>query len=142
MIYRAHGDHQLQWHDNIVVARLHGTWNEEAADEYRRTLKKQVKSLQGHAWCRVVDLSDYELHTPEVVGPIQDFADWAEQNGCIFHCYVFANLLQREAVKQMFNPGSQEIAVINEAPTVEDGIAACRQALERYSPDSGELQRR
>jgi hypothetical protein len=134
MIYRAHGDHQLHWQDNIVVAKLYGTWNEEAANEYGNALKQQVKSLKGRYWCRVVDFSDYELHTPEVAGAIRRFARWAEQNGCIFHCYIFSNLLQREAVKQMLKPAGQQhrnTATIDEAPTVEDAVAKCRLALAR-----------
>lgn len=136
MNYRAHGDHRLHWHDNIVVAKLYGSWNEEAANEYGNALKQQVKSLKGRSWCRVVDFSDYELHTPEVAGAIRRFTRWAEQNGCIFHCYIFSNFLQRETVKQMFKPAGQQhrnTVTIDEAPTVEDGVAKCRLALARVS---------
>ncbi len=145
MIYRAHGNHQLHWQDDIVIATLHGSWNEEAAAEYGKALRQQVQALQGRPWCRVIDLNDYELHTPEVVEAGQRFARWAEENGCIFHCYIFSNLLQRETVKRMFKPAGQHhrnTVTIDEAPTVEDAVAKCRLALARSARASGDLQRR
>ena len=134
MNYRPHGEHRLHRDDNIIVAELLGTWNAQAAQHYGRELRRHIRSLHGRPWCRIIDLRGYELHTPEVIKLGAQFAAWAAENGCIFHCYLYSNTLQKETVKTMFQALSQ---ARDEASTLEEAREKCREALRRNAEGSG-----
>ncbi len=128
MNYRAHGDHKLYFHGNIVIAELHGSWNEQAAQRYGAEIRQRIDQLGGRPWCRVVDLSHYELHTPGVLTLGKGFARWTAENGCLFHSYIFSNSLQRYTVKQMFTELAQPYG---EASNLEEAMSQCHAALNR-----------
>ena len=139
MNYRPHGEHRLHCDDDIITAELLGTWNAEAAEHYGRDLRAHIRRLNGRPWARIIDLRSYELHTPEVIEMGKQFAAWAADNGCAFHCYIYSNALQRDTVKAMFEDISQ---ARDEATTMKEAVEKCRRALARAAKASGDLQRR
>ncbi len=131
MNYPAHGSHQVRFYGDIIVAELHGSWNEQAAQHYGKEMREHVALLAGRPWCRVVDLSNYELHTPGVISLGKGFARWTAEHGCLFHSYIFSNFLQRQTVQQMFDELGQ---AYGEASSVIAAIAQCRQVLDTNQP--------
>ena len=134
MDFRPHGDHHLYCkRHGIIVAQPIGSWNIEAAQRYYADIRRcisQSPSAPMH-WCRIVDLSQYQLHTPDVPKLLRRLAFWTARHGCVFHSYIFSNNLQKHTVKRMFEGVA---AHYGEAKDSDDALEQCLRMLRRVTP--------
>jgi hypothetical protein len=76
-----HGTFSLKISNNIIVARLAGSWNKECAQNYAQDFKSIAHQLSHQSWGHLVYLDDWELGVPEMTPIIQDLVDWCTHNG-------------------------------------------------------------
>lgn len=79
MQFEQHGHFQLWTKNNVLCARLHGTWNQVAAENYATEFKKVAKQL-ARPWAHLVYMNDWELCSPDVFPVIKELVDWCIEN--------------------------------------------------------------
>ena len=129
MDFRPHGDRSLYYQQSgIVIAEPLGCWNKEAAQHYCADVRSYISQSASipPRWCRVIDLSQYQLHTPDVPSRLRRLAFWMTRHGCIFHSYIFSNALQAQAVDEIFKSVA---APYDSADHREEALEQCQQAL-------------
>ena len=129
MNFRPHGEHSLYYpREGIILAEPLGCWNKEAAMEYCTGMRNFISQLPSvpSRWCRIIDWSQYELHTPDVPVLLNRLARWTSDQGCVVHSYIFSNTLQIQTVDEMFESiGARYFS----ADDREEALAQCQQAL-------------
>ena len=76
-----HGEFELSVSGNILVARLIGGWNEEAARAFDREFRQVAEPLIGSDWGHLLCLEDWSLEVPEMGPVIEDLVQWCIDNG-------------------------------------------------------------
>lgn len=84
-----HGGFKLVAHDDILYAKLNGSWNKETAFRFSREFKALIEKSMPHRWAHFVCLNDWELGVPEFEPIIQELADWCIINGLVCAAQVF-----------------------------------------------------
>lgn len=79
MQFEQHGHFELWRSHNVLCARLHGTWNQVAAENFSQQLKQLAKKM-AKPWAHLVYLSDWELCSPDVFPVITELVDWCIDN--------------------------------------------------------------
>ena len=80
-LFDPHGAFQLHVNNNILIARLTGSWNSECAESFSENLKRHTASLTERKWGHLVILDDWELGIPEISTIITDLVSWCIENG-------------------------------------------------------------
>lgn len=76
-----HGEFELSVSGNILVARLIGGWNEEAARAFDREFRMTAEPLLGNDWGHLVCLEDWSLGVPEMAPIIENLVQWCVASG-------------------------------------------------------------
>jgi len=76
-----YGSYSLDVKGRTVVLTITGVVDIEVALRLMLDFKIKVTELNEPYWASLVDLSDWGLHPPEVVHFIDEFEDWAKNNG-------------------------------------------------------------
>ena len=97
MPFDQHGEYKIWVKGKVLYATLHGSWNEQAAENYARDFKRQAKSLP-KPWGHIVYLNNWELCTPEMFPIITELVDWCIANGL----ERAANVFERSRTKEGF----------------------------------------
>jgi hypothetical protein len=78
--FSQHGEFDLSLQGNIIVARLHGSWNEEAAEAFEHEFIKLASQLIDKPWGHLVYFDDWDLGVPEINPIIERLVTWCIQN--------------------------------------------------------------
>lgn len=97
-IFAPHGEFKLCVSNNILIARLTGTWNEECAKDFSEQFKEQVHLLQKPRWGHLVFLDDWELSIPEVLPIVTDLVTFCINNGLEKSAQVYSESM----IKKLF----------------------------------------
>lgn len=123
----AHGEYQILAEGNILLCRIHGSWNLHCANNFVADITERVKQFGGQPWARVINMTNYQLGTPEVTERMHRFGEWANENGCIQHNFIFSNDLQKDQVSTAYAAVLEFGIFENEA----EAVAHCREMLAR-----------
>jgi hypothetical protein len=96
--FAPHGEFKLQISNNIIVARLTGTWNKECAESFSEAFIAQVKLLDSPSWAHLVFLNDWEISVPEIIPVVTDLATFCMHNGLEKSAQVYS----KSIVKKMY----------------------------------------
>jgi len=77
----AHGFYTLDIKGRTLVLTIHGVVDMEMALRFMLEAKIQLTKLPLNHWASLVDLREWGLHPPEIAQFIQEFEQWAEENG-------------------------------------------------------------
>lgn len=97
MQFEQHGHFELWQSNNVLCARLHGTWNQVAAENFAEQLKRYALQMP-KPWGHLVYLSDWELCSPDVFPVITELVDWCIEN----HLTKVANVYTYSYIKEGF----------------------------------------
>lgn len=102
-----HGDFEVSFIGNILLVKLIGSFNEFGAMELTTVIKQKVKSLQGLAFCMLVD--DIELHgfTPEAYQVVEEYNKWLNKQSLAAKAFLTQSLVQEE-LHDYFVPSKKE----------------------------------
>jgi hypothetical protein len=79
--FAPHGEFKLHVSNNIIIARLTGSWNKECAEKFSQAFTKQVKLLKTPRWAHLVFLDDWQISVPEIAPVVDDLAAFCILNG-------------------------------------------------------------
>lgn len=85
-----HGEFTLSVSGNILLAKLSGAWNEEAARAFSQNLKTTVMPLIGADWGHLVYLDDWRLGVPEIKPIVEELVAWCCDNGLKRAAHVYS----------------------------------------------------
>ncbi|WP_372862134.1 hypothetical protein [Spongiibacter sp.] len=134
MAGEAHGSFAIRTEGDIVIVTLRGAWNLEGAMTYFQELEKVVEAYQKRPWCRVVDYTDYDLHTPEVTAAQPKLSLWCQLQGCVEQVYVGCNKVDRKALDFSYKDSGMTYVACE---TVDDAVRYCRCVLTGSPPPAG-----
>ena len=60
-----HGSYELTVRNQVVIAKIIGAWNKEESEQYICALKRISQDIRDKPWAIVVNLTEWELATPE-----------------------------------------------------------------------------
>lgn len=126
----ADGEYTVSRRGNILLCRFCGICSEVEASAFLRDMQREVQQMPLRPWCRVFDMSQYQLHTPAVVAVMAPFWAWAAANGCLCHAFVRPNAILEQQIERAIVP--DELPQLRIFSDEDTAIRYCERLLERY----------
>lgn len=95
-----HGSFELEIRNKTLISRAFGAWNYETALRYSKESKQLVGSLIKEHWASLVDLSEWELATPDILEVIVRLNSWASENNLRYEVVICNSSLQQVLLEQ------------------------------------------
>ncbi|MGL6288917.1 hypothetical protein [Aeromonas hydrophila] len=83
-----HGVYEIQTDGNIIVATLHGAFNEFAVEKYVNDLKVIVNLFNDDDFAMLIDIREYAGATPDALVIVDNFNKWLSYKGLLAKAYV------------------------------------------------------
>ncbi|WP_270691132.1 hypothetical protein [Aeromonas sp. D3] len=83
-----HGVYEIQTDGNIIVATLHGAFNEFAVEKYANDLKVIVNLFNDNNFAMLIDIREYAGATPDALVIVDNFNKWLSYKGLLAKAYV------------------------------------------------------
>lgn len=83
-----HGVYKIQKEGNIIVAILHGAFNEYAVERYVKDLKEITNLFNDDGFAMLVDIREYAGATPDALVIVDSFNKWLSSKGLLAKAYV------------------------------------------------------
>jgi len=90
-----HGDYTIEVLRQVMIVRAYGSWNWETANEYCEEYRKFVLMLSDKPWACLVDLSQWELSTPDIWPLIDETNAWANLRNQKYEVVVCSMVIQK-----------------------------------------------
>ncbi|GEM_PF-6184379 len=110
---------------NVLICRISEHWVLDCTEPYIEAIKKIVSGFDNQPWCRVVNMLQFKLATPEVIARMHQFGRWSMDHHCLLHAFIFSNKQQQEQVEAAYN-GLFPIVTFK---TERDAIVHCCRLL-------------
>lgn len=94
-----YGSYSLDVKGRTLVLTIQGVVDVEVALRLMLDVKIKVTELNEPHWASLVDLSDWGLHPPEVVSFIDEFEEWAKNNGQLAEAAVVNKSVLKEMAR-------------------------------------------
>lgn len=79
--FESHGSFNLSVSNNILIARLSGSWNKECAEDFSMHFRIKASRLLGKPWGHLVFLDNWDLSVPEMQPIVTELVAWCIENG-------------------------------------------------------------
>lgn len=96
-----HGSYQMALRGQVLVINIHGAWNLETTQRWCLEYMSLADTLKKEPWACFVDLTEWELSTPECIACIDRVNDWGNLNNQKYEAVICRSLLQQKILKQM-----------------------------------------
>ncbi len=97
-----HGSFNLSVSNNILIARLSGSWNKECAENFATNLQIKARPLIGEPWGHLVFLDNWDLGVPEMLPIITELVIWCIENGLEKSAQVYNDsMIKKYSIDQM-----------------------------------------
>lgn len=93
MMDRGHGKALIHREENLIVAKLIGSFNEEGAKKYTNAMKQAVKELQGANFLMLINDLEVEGGTPEALQELEDYNQWLSTQNLLAKAMVVKSRL-------------------------------------------------
>jgi hypothetical protein len=110
-----HGSFQMEVIDQTLVVKCFDAWNTETVVRMCKEYKELVKTIKDKPWACLVDLSQWELSTPDMWEKIDELNEWANQNNQKYEAVICSLSIQR-----MFLEASHEVLTNVESRFCDD----------------------
>ena len=77
---REHGSYQIQLIGQVISTKLIGQWNYETTEHYVNDALAQAKLISDKPWACLIDLTEWELWTPDVWPLLEEANRWSAAN--------------------------------------------------------------
>ena len=95
-----HGSFELSVKNQIVIIKAMGAWNFEMAVEFGEQYKALVLTFNQDPWACLIDLTEWELFTPEASDYLDDINRWADANNQRFEAVVCGLSIQQSLLEK------------------------------------------
>jgi len=101
-----HGEALIHIEENIIVAKLIGSFNKEGAKKYTSGMKKAVKELQGESFLMLVNDLELEGGTPGALQELEEYNYWLTTQKLIAKAMVVKSNMLIEVIDK-FSPSQK-----------------------------------
>jgi hypothetical protein len=121
-----HGSFELQIKGKTLISKAYGAWNYETSVRYATECRQLIEQhLLSESWASIVDLSDWELATPDIWQVIDELNIWASENN-LKHEVVIPSLTLQQTLLEQTQEGFTDVET-----KFVDNIAQAYQWLEQ-----------
>lgn len=99
---KAHGSYKLLVNDNTVTFIAYDAWNYEAIVEWGNEFKKIILQLNTKPWACLVDLTEWELGTPDTRVYLSEFYSWLNNQNLQYLAVVFGSSIQKDILQKTY----------------------------------------
>ncbi|WP_028862868.1 hypothetical protein [Psychromonas aquimarina] len=96
-----HGSFTIRIVGQLIRVQAFGAWNYETAKRFCIEYKAAAQSLIQEPWACLLDLSKWELATPDIRGLVEERNLWANRNNQKYEVVVCRSPLQRYLIEKM-----------------------------------------
>lgn len=95
-----HGSFELTAKDQVIIIKAIGAWNYEAAVRFGGAYKRLISKIDKSVWGCLIDLTEWELFTPDASDYLDDINRWAEQHNQKYEAVVCGLLIQEALLEK------------------------------------------
>ena len=99
---QTHGSYKLQVHKHTVTFIAYDSWNYEAVVEWGNEFKGIVMQMNNEPWVCIVDLTEWELGTPEARGYLSELYIWLNNQNLKYLAVICGLSIQRDILEQTY----------------------------------------
>lgn len=94
-----HGSFKLQIVDQTLVVQCFGSWNLETVLRMCKEYKVLAEQISDKPWACLVDLSQWELSTPEMWDEIDKLNEWGNENNQRYEAVICKLSIQKSLME-------------------------------------------
>ena len=94
-----HGSFKLKIVDQTLVVQCFGSWNLETVLRMCKEYKELVEQINDKPWACLVDLSQWELSTPEMWDEIDKLNEWGNDNNQRYEAVICNLFIQKSLME-------------------------------------------
>lgn len=102
-MFLEHGSFEFEIQGQILIMRPLGAWNFETAVRCCKEYKELANTINDSPWACLVNLSLWELGTPDIWHEIDKVNAWADTNNEKFEAVICSNSLQNTLLEQTYD---------------------------------------
>jgi hypothetical protein len=95
-----HGSFELKVKNKTLISTLFGAWNYETTIRYSKECKQLVDNLTDEPWGSLVDFTEWELATPDILEVVDELNAWASINNLKYEVVICSLSLQQQLMEQ------------------------------------------
>jgi len=90
-----HGSFEVKLVGQVLVIKAYDTWNVETVLRLCDECKSLTSQIIDEPWAAIIDLSCWELGTPEIWEPISKLDAWINENNYKYEAVIINSILQK-----------------------------------------------
>ena len=98
-----HGSFELELTGNTIIFRAYDAWNQEIAIRWAAEVKTMVRQICHEPWTCLVDLTRWDLSTPDVREHVIELNLWLDEHNLSKIAYVFGFATQESLLSRANN---------------------------------------
>jgi hypothetical protein len=95
-----HGSFELKVKNKTLISTLFGAWNYETTIRYSKECKQLVDNLTDEPCGSLVDFTEWELATPDILEVVDELNAWASINNLKYEVVICSLSLQQQLMEQ------------------------------------------
>ncbi|GLS91373.1 hypothetical protein GCM10007916_24420 [Psychromonas marina] len=93
---REHGRFDMQVEEQVIVLKVYGAWNFETTSRWCHEYKDHIDAIKDKPWARLMDLTLWELTTPDVWELVDQVNQWANANNQQYDVVICPLSIQKQ----------------------------------------------
>ena len=94
-----HGSYKLEINKNTVTFKAYDSWNYEEAIEWGNEFKNIVIQMRNEPWACLVDLTEWELATPDTRSYLSELYLWLNDQNLKHLAVTFGLSIQKDVLE-------------------------------------------
>ncbi|WP_426414689.1 hypothetical protein [Aestuariirhabdus sp. LZHN29] len=93
---REHGTYEMGVYDQIITLKVFGAWNLETTKRWCSEYRDHIQAVKSNPWARIIDLTFWQLTTPDVWEIVDDVNIFANDNNQKYEVVICPLSIQKE----------------------------------------------
>lgn len=99
---KAHGTYTLEVNQRTLTFTAYESWNYEATIEWGEEFKSMVTQMNDEPWACLVDLTKWELATPDTKRYLSELYVWLNNQNLKYLAVVFGHSIQKDLLEKTY----------------------------------------
>ncbi|MEI6898183.1 MAG: hypothetical protein V5786_12025 [Psychromonas sp.] len=95
-----HGTFEMKNCGQVITLKVFGGWNYETTLRWCKEYKAHIDSIKSAPWARLIDLTFWELTTPDVWGRVDEVNTWANENNQAYEVVICPLSIQKQLLER------------------------------------------
>jgi hypothetical protein len=99
---KEHGSYDLDVQKQTITFSAYDSWNYQTAQRWGDEIKSIVTGFENKEWACIVDLTMWELATPDIRGYLVELYMWLNDNNLKYLAVVFGLSIHKEILEKTY----------------------------------------